>query len=251
MFSRGKLLCRLVNAGEQCDETPKYEPRIKDHHVLECHDSLKMSSSRPYKDLDVFPDPSKEKHRVNFDTQSSPSAVFTDISNKQYHKDVNIGPQGEDHHILEWHSLAKYYGGKRDIDFSPNEKILLKLHNINKWVEGVIKNRIGSCMYEIYLPEKKILLKKHRNQIYKLRANTKPSDELDWAIFAPNTLREPTQPPAEGEAQGYELSEDDEEWSEACTDSEETPQTQDHLRPRGNSTLRPTLRKVPSKNYKF
>ncbi|KAJ0172504.1 hypothetical protein K1T71_011643 [Dendrolimus kikuchii] len=120
MFSRGKLLCRLVNAGEQCNETPKYEPRIKDHHVLECHDSLKMSSSRPYKDLDVFPDPSKEKHRVNFDTQSSPSSELTDISNKQYHKDVNIGPQGEDHHILEWHSLESSFARtSQDFDVLP------------------------------------------------------------------------------------------------------------------------------------
>nr|XP_037875673.1 uncharacterized protein LOC119630407 [Bombyx mori] len=68
-----------------------------------------MLSSRPYKDLDVHSDPSKKLHLDNFDTQLSPSALFTDISNKQHEKDFNIEPYGEDLHTLEWNSAESLF----------------------------------------------------------------------------------------------------------------------------------------------
>lgn len=63
----------------------------------------------------------------------------------------------------------KYYLGNRNIQLKENDTVLIKLHSNNKWVKGVIIKMIGNSLYDVYVPEINQIIKKHINQIHKLR----------------------------------------------------------------------------------
>lgn len=66
-------------------------------------------------------------------------------------------------------SQIKYYNGKRNIQVNINDAVLIKMHNNNKWIKGFVIKKIGKSLYNIFVPELNQTLKKHVNQLYKLK----------------------------------------------------------------------------------
>lgn len=60
-----------------------------------------------------------------------------------------------------------YYKGKRNLEFSPGDKVLIKSYKHNKefWEKGNIKGKIEKVVYEVYINGKKYCIKKHVDQL--------------------------------------------------------------------------------------
>lgn len=103
---------------------------------------------------------------------------------------------------------AKYYNGNRKIDFKPDDRVLINLINRNKWVRGVVRNKIGKSIYEIYLPQTNELVKKHKNQIHRYKGEDNLRQECEENHYHWSVMPTAAEPP-------HALEEEEEEWIEA------------------------------------
>ncbi|KAG7295105.1 hypothetical protein JYU34_022039 [Plutella xylostella] len=73
---------------------------------------------------------------------------------------------------------AKYYKGKRNIDFNINDIVLVKIHQNGKsiWTNGVINKKIGRSAYLVSLTGYDYrIVKRHKNQIYESKGEMEVS----------------------------------------------------------------------------
>lgn len=66
---------------------------------------------------------------------------------------------------------SRYYGGKREVTFSVNESVLVKVFKMQKqcWVPGTVLKQLGNTLYLIKVCESGAVIKKHTNQLLKLK----------------------------------------------------------------------------------
>ncbi|XP_063395572.1 uncharacterized protein LOC134680377 [Cydia fagiglandana] len=77
-------------------------------------------------------------------------------------------------------SQCKYYGGKRVVDFKVNDLVLVKMYSAQKnyWVKGTVIDQIGKSLYTIKLSDSDSIIKRHANQLLKLKGEEVSRDDL-------------------------------------------------------------------------
>lgn len=68
-------------------------------------------------------------------------------------------------------SQCRDYGGKRKVTFDIKEVIMIKVYKMQKpcWTKGTIEKKLGSTLYLVRVSDSGALLKKHTNQLLKLK----------------------------------------------------------------------------------
>lgn len=85
-------------------------------------------------------------------------------------------------------SQIKHYRGKLRSAFKINDKVLITKNIDNNrfcWIEGVVKEKIGTVMYSIYVPE---LDREVRRHIDQMRAQASPSKSHVMRSLDPNVI---------------------------------------------------------------
>lgn len=75
-------------------------------------------------------------------------------------------------------SQARFFRGKRNIDFEIGQLVLVKAHQNQKtfWAKGVIHKKLGKTAYLVKLDELDRIIKRHKNQIYELKGEESVSE---------------------------------------------------------------------------
>lgn len=81
------------------------------------------------------------------------------------------------HQTVDVHQAtqAKHYKGKPRLIFNLNDKVWITKNLDNKrfrWMEGVVKEKIGNVMYSIYVPELNCEVRRHIDQIRRLGSSS-------------------------------------------------------------------------------
>lgn len=83
-------------------------------------------------------------------------------------------------------SQCEQFGGQRKVDFEVGEKVLIKhfFYNGNKsiWKQGVIKEKIGTRMYIVYISELDISVKKHVDHLLEYKG-PEVDEENDFTYY--------------------------------------------------------------------
>lgn len=80
-------------------------------------------------------------------------------------------------------SQCEQYGGKRNTSFSEGDRVLVKhfYNNGNKhtWKTGIIKKKVGTRMFEVFIPEININVKKHVDHLLAYKGSDQLVHECD------------------------------------------------------------------------
>lgn len=89
-------------------------------------------------------------------------------------------------------SQYRNYGGNRNIKFKIGDIVLVKSFysngNKHSWIKGTIQNKIGSSMFDVYIPELQVTRKKHIDQLL-LYKGIQTSQDSSYEFDVPH-LRE-------------------------------------------------------------
>ncbi|KAG7303279.1 hypothetical protein JYU34_011752 [Plutella xylostella] len=78
---------------------------------------------------------------------------------------------------------AKQYKGLERPEFKENDLVWTMKHSSNQkfcWVEGIVRKKVGSVMYVIYIPEINCEVKKHIDQIRPRSAKPTAPEQHEW-----------------------------------------------------------------------